>query len=451
MGRKIRDADLEKVGNRAKLVRGEYHWRAVSQGRHIGYRRPEKEGGAGVWFARVIWKDETGKPIIRKERLGTADDHLDANGTDILTFSQAQEKAAPVFARLMAVVSDEEQETTPKTAYTIAMACDDYMKDFERRGGKSMRRTQGVIRCHITPRFGETELARLKQKMLEDWLDGIAGSGQKVKVGRSQKAKTRPTPDDADGKRARKSTANRVWNVLRAILNFALQNRKVDSDDAWSRVKSFRAVDASRDRFLSEEELIRLVNVAEPGFRELLSGGIHTGCRYGELVGLKVKEVGTENGTIFISDSKSGHPRHVPLTTNGIEFFRSMIAGRKSEELVFLHSNGSPWKQSDNQRPMVRACKAAEIEYLSFYEASRHSYAANMVRLGVPLHVIAKAMGHADSRMVIKHYGHLAPDYLGKEIREKTEGMDLGPIPAVSNLKIMGTKMIRATGPVSSK
>ena len=451
MGRKIRDADLEKIGNRAKLARGEDHWRAVSQGRHIGYRRPEKEGGAGVWFARVIWKDETGKPKNRKERLGTADDHLDANGTDILTFSQAQEKAVPVFARLMAVVSDEEQETTPKTAYTIAMACDDYMKDFERRGGKSVRRTQGVIRCHITPRFGETELARLKQKMLQVWLDGIAASGRKVKAGQSHEPKTRPTPDDPEGKRARKSTANRVWTVLRAVLNFAFQNRKIPSDDAWSRVKSFRKVDGVRDRFLSEEELVRLVNVAEPGFRELLSGGIHTGCRYGELVGLKVKEVNTQNQSIFISDSKSGDPRHVPLTAEGTKFFVSMIAGRKPEELVFLHSNGTPWKQSDNQRPMVRACKAAEIEYLSFYEASRHSYAANMIRQGVSLEVIAKAMGHADSRMVIKHYGHLSPDFIGKEIREKTEGMDLGPIPAVSNLKILGTKTIRTTVPVASK
>jgi len=436
MGRKIRDADLEKVGNRSKLARGDYHWRAVSQGRHIGYRRPEKEGGAGVWFARVIWKDETGKPINRKERLGNADDHLDANGTDILTFSQAQEKAVSVFARLMADVSNEEQETTPKTAYTIAMACDDYMLDFERRGGKSTGRTQDVIRCHITPRFAETELARLKQKMLQVWLEGIAASGRKVKVGQSQKPKTRPVPDDPDEKRARKSTANRVWNVLRAVLNFALQNRRIDSDDAWSRVKSFRKVDGVRDRFLSEEELVRLVNVAEPGFRELLSGGIHSGCRYGELVGLKVKDVNTQNRSIFISDSKSGDPRHVPLTAEGTKFFVGMIAGRNPEEMVFLRPNGQPWNRSAQQRPMARACQMAGIEHLSFYEASRHSYAANMIRLGVKLHVIATAMGHADSRMVIKHYGHLAPDFIGKEIREKTEGIDLGPIPAVSKLKI---------------
>jgi len=438
MTRKVREANLEGTGNRAKLAKGVYHWRAVSQGRHIGYRRPEKEGGAGVWFARVIWRDEKGKHIVRKERLGIADDHLAANGTDILTFFQAQELAGPIFAQLMGDLSGEAHEVGPKVAYTIQAACDDYLKDYERRGGKSLGRTQDVIRCHITARFGEVELARLKQKMIEDWLDGIAGSGRKVKVGRGQEPKTQPTPEDADEKRARKATANRIWNVFRAILNFAHQTRKVKTDDAWSRIKSFRAVDAARDRFLGNEELTRLVNGAEPGFRELLCGGIHTGCRYGELVALKVKEVDTDNGTIFIPDSKSGKSKHVPLTTRGTEFFVSMVAGRKADEVVFLRANGTEWNQSDNQRPMARACQAAKIDYLSFYEASRHSYAANMVRLGVPLHVLAKALGHADSRMVVKHYGHLAPDFISKEIREKTEGIDLGVAQAVTKLKIKG-------------
>jgi hypothetical protein len=31
---------------------------------------------------------------------------------------------------------------------------------------------------------------------------------------------------------------------------------------------------------------------------------------------------------------------------------------------------------------------------------------------GVPLMVVAKNLGHADTRMVEKHYGHLAPSYV---------------------------------------
>jgi hypothetical protein len=36
---------------------------------------------------------------------------------------------------------------------------------------------------------------------------------------------------------------------------------------------------------------------------------------------------------------------------------------------------------------------------------------------GVPLAVIAAQLGHADTRMVEKHYGHLAPSYIADTVR----------------------------------
>jgi triacylglycerol esterase/lipase EstA (alpha/beta hydrolase family) len=35
----------------------------------------------------------------------------------------------------------------------------------------------------------------------------------------------------------------------------------------------------------------------------------------------------------------------------------------------------------------------------------------------VPLMVVAKNLGHSDTRMVEKHYGHLAPSYVADAIR----------------------------------
>jgi hypothetical protein len=36
---------------------------------------------------------------------------------------------------------------------------------------------------------------------------------------------------------------------------------------------------------------------------------------------------------------------------------------------------------------------------------------------GVPLLVVAKNLGHKDTRMVEKHYGHLAPSFITEAIR----------------------------------
>jgi hypothetical protein len=36
---------------------------------------------------------------------------------------------------------------------------------------------------------------------------------------------------------------------------------------------------------------------------------------------------------------------------------------------------------------------------------------------GAPLLVVGKNLGHSDTRMVEKHYGHLAPSYIADAIR----------------------------------
>lgn len=38
-------------------------------------------------------------------------------------------------------------------------------------------------------------------------------------------------------------------------------------------------------------------------------------------------------------------------------------------------------------------------------------------KAGVHLSIVAQSLGHADTRMVEKHYGHLAPSHIAQAIR----------------------------------
>ena len=51
------------------------------------------------------------------------------------------------------------------------------------------------------------------------------------------------------------------------------------------------------------------------------------------------------------------------------------------------------------------------------FHGLRHTYASRLAMRGVPLAVIAIQLGHADTRMVEKHYGHLAPSYVADTVR----------------------------------
>jgi integrase len=51
------------------------------------------------------------------------------------------------------------------------------------------------------------------------------------------------------------------------------------------------------------------------------------------------------------------------------------------------------------------------------FHGLRHTYASRLAMRGVPLAVIAAQLGHSDTRMVEKHYGHLAPNYVADTVR----------------------------------
>jgi len=226
-------------------------------------------------------------------------------------------------------------------------------------------------------------------------------------------------PEDAESKRRRRSTANRVLTILKAALNYAFDAGHAKSNTAWGRrLKPFRQVDAARQRFLSVNEARRLVNASGQDFRKLVQAALVTGARYSELTRLKVRDFSADSDAVAILQSKGGKPRHVHLTEEGTRFFEQLTVGRAGDEIMLTKADGTAWGRSEQLRPMAAAVRAARIDPKISFHTTRHSYASLSVMAGVPLHVVARNLGHVDTRMVERHYGHLADTYLKRAIRE---------------------------------
>src|SRR6185437_5581600 len=142
-----------------------------------------------------------------------------------------------------------------------------------------------------------------------------------------------------------------------------------------------------------------------------------TGCRYGELANLQTRDYDPGSGTLLVAESKVGKPRRLPLSEEGQRFFAAMIVGKDAEARVLTKTDGTPWGQSDQFRRMRAACTAAEIAPAVNFHAIRHTFASLLVEAGTPLAFVADALGHADTRMVSKHYAHLAPNVVHDTIR----------------------------------
>ena len=118
------------------------------------------------------------------------------------------------------------------------------------------------------------------------------------------------------------------------------------------------------------------------------------------------------------------------LTDEAREFFQAACAGRRGNDLIFTRTDGRSWGKSQQQALMREASERAGISPAVNFHATRHTFASHAVMNGAPLLVVAQALGHADTRQIEKHYGHLAPSYAADAIRKAAPryGIVLGNI-----------------------
>lgn len=413
MARKRQDARLGTRSARIALKqRGEPYWRNVSKGLAVGYFKGAK---GGTWIARHF-SVETGR---RKSALGIADDFMDADGIRVLSFDQAQTAAQEWHRRLV----QEDSGEVMAGSYTVAQAMADYLKDRERTRRKELSRTRSVIDTHIVPALGTIELSKLTHGKVKAWRNAVAEALPRLrnKPDATEQAYRQIDVNDADAVRKRQATANRILTVLKAALNHAYKENRVASKAAWEKIAPFREVDVPKVRYLTVDECKRLIDACPSDFRALVRGGLYSGCRYGELTAMRVDAFNAHADTIHVERSKSGKGRFIPLTKEGAAFFKSVASGRNADESMFTHDDGrredKPWEHSQQRYWMELACQDAKIEPSIGFHILRHTYASQLAMNGTPMPVIASLLGHADTRMTEKHYGHLSPSYVADTLR----------------------------------
>ena len=412
MARTVRDTKLEKPAERARLdPRGKPYWRVLESGLHLGYRRTK--AGGGSWTARRF----IGQRKYSEHGLGFADDLQEADGSTVLTFSQAQANAREWWK----AAERAELGIAPADGpYTVGMALDAYFSDRERRGSKGLAKDRAAANARILPALGGLVLAKLTTKHIRDWHTGLATAPKLVRTGRIvKKARKSLAVDtkDPDAVRARRATANRTLTVLKATLTHAYHDGRIASDEAWRKVKPFREADAPVVHFLSEDECRRIVNATQGRFRDLVRGALVTGCRYGELTRMRAADFNASAGTVTVRLSKAGKPRHVVLAGDGRALFEQLTAGCAPQDLIFRRDDGAPWGPSHQQRPLDAASARAKLDPPATFHILRHTYASSLAMRGVPMGVIAVQLGHADTRMTEKHYAHLSPSYVADTVR----------------------------------
>ncbi len=403
MARSVRASNLETRTARIKLKkRKKPYWKLIDRDCYVGYYRGAK---TGTWIARR----HLGESKYVEQKIGITDDIQDADGKNILDFFQAQNLVRKWF--IQSLQSADSKNNAPCTISEISTEYLEWFKD----NRKSYTNTKQIIDRDILPSFGSKEIQRITTKEIKTWHHKLANTPRRTKGSNGQATNFSSNTGEP---RQRKSTANRLLTVLKAILNYAFNEGYVDTDIAWRRVKPFKNVDAPKIRYLNNNECTRLINTCEDDFRQLVKGALLTGARYGELCNATVDDFNVDTGTLYISDSKNGKARHIALNHEGIEFFHQQTSGKANNELVFLRADSTAWLKSHQTRRLKDACVAASIAPAIGFHILRHTYASMLAMQGTSLQVIAKQLGHSDTRTCEKHYAHLCPSYVADMVRQ---------------------------------
>ncbi len=308
--------------------------------------------------------------------------------------------------------------------YTIGEAAKDYLIWFKLHR-KSFDRTQYLIDAHILPNLGRINIFELQTIQIREWQDALVTTPRRKRTKKNKPQKYLDKNDNENYFRQRKATANRILNVLKAILNKAYYDGIVDDDKSWQRVKPFRKVDKPRTEYLDLLEIKSLVSAANKELKNLIRGALYTGCRYGELTKLRKRDLNMDIMKLYVEPSKSGTARYVVLNKEGSLFFNDICADKEPDDYVFTRQDGRKWGRSHQQRPLKKALVDADINKSVSFHTLRHTHASQLAMKGVPMPVIARQLGHADTRVTERHYAHMAPDYVADIIRANFPDMGI--------------------------
>lgn len=169
---------------------------------------------------------------------------------------------------------------------------------------------------------------------------------------------------------------------------------------------------------LAVDEVEKLIAVAPRDIRPLLTAGINTGARAGELMGLTWADVDLKAGhlTIRASREKTARGRQVPLTDELATLLRGMRRTRPASVYVFLRADGRPWTHKTKDARIRKALNAAkgkipEHKRGAFtFKGLRDSVVTALLARGVPWPVVGRIVGHGTPQTTMRYLGVMLED-----------------------------------------
>ena len=280
-----------------------------------------------------------------------------------------------------------------------------------------------LIDCYLRPYFGPRKVETITRFHVEAFRNEMA-AGLPATVRRAREAlqvENRMVRDLKPGAR----TTNKCLTLLVGILGYAVRHGFASRNAAELMDKLPIAEGESRaveQNVLAPAELDAIFAAAVDPYRVPIMLAAFTGARQAEVLGLKWGDIDWNRRTAEISRTWRRGAFYAPKTASSrrpielpdelvSELRRWRLACPKGEhDLICPTRNGTPMCGSDLLRLGFQAAlRRAGVRQVRFHDL-RHSCASNLLRAGVDVVRVSKALGHANVHITLTTYAHAIPN-----------------------------------------
>ena len=239
-----------------------------------------------------------------------------------------------------------------------------------------------IARQHLSPTFGARELADIQRHEVEDWLHGLSSSGLAP------------------------ATCNRILAAFKTICSLAVMRGLLPAGQSPCTGVSPFKIHAQRERYLSRDEAQRLMRALEKSDRQesfAIRLLLLTGARKNEILKARWEDVRLDQRLLSVPLSKSGKPRHIPLSDEAIAVIRAIPRQPGNPWLFPGRAPGKPL--SDLYLFWNKLRRELGLADVRIHDL-RHTFASFLVNAGHSLYEVQKLLGHGDPRTTMR-YAHL--------------------------------------------
>lgn len=278
--------------------------------------------------------------------------------------------------------------------------------------------------------------ARSYEQKIRTYLKPTIGSERLQSLSPSRLSVVFRTMSESGGKDGRPLSARSVEftrSILRKAMTDAVVERVLEVNPVTGSKAPRRESKPTHTTWTGEQQRVFLTAVADSRWAPIWNVALATGMRRGELCELRWADVDLDAGVVrvdravvqiglrYVPNTPKNHERRKvsidPTTTAVLRAWRKTQTAERlaagpayvdAEGLLFTWEDGSRVTLDYVSKSFVKAQRGLGLPRMNLH-GTRHTHATTLLRDGVPVHIVAKRLGHKDPSVTLNTYADAIP------------------------------------------